>query len=305
MDVYIDVLFLVNFILNYIVLKISDRIQKAACKDIFLLIGSAIGGIYSILMILFPDINFLSSFLGKMLLSGIMVAIVFRPGGIKIFFKNMAVFYGISFLLGGSILALMYLGNQGGFVRNGVVYYYFHSSVMTVIFGIVFSSIIIYSIYNTVKINKVRKNTAAGMMIRHNGNSVSLNALIDTGHHVKDPISGKSAAIIEIDALRSMMPDEVYALLKETGTKDKLVTGDIWNEDTYTEIIKHFQIRVIPYHAIGNENDMMIGIIVDELQTFYEDKTYVKEKAMIGICNMPLSADHSYVAILSTDFVQE
>lgn len=121
MTIYIDIIFLENLFMNYIILFATGIILKAPLKIIRTLLSSTIGSIYAIISYMsILEIN--SNFVLKILLSIAMVYIAFNSKSAKLFFKQLIIFYLTSFTFGGVAFALLYfVSPQDILMENGVL----------------------------------------------------------------------------------------------------------------------------------------------------------------------------------------
>ena len=121
MTIYIDIIFLENLFMNYIILFATGIIVKAPLKIIRTLLSSTIGSIYAIISYMsILEIN--SNFVLKILLSIAMVYIAFSSKSAKLFFKQLMIFYLTSFTFGGVAFALLYfVSPQDILMENGVL----------------------------------------------------------------------------------------------------------------------------------------------------------------------------------------
>ena len=120
MTVYLDIVFLENILMNYIIVFATGVVIKNECKKLRLLIASVIGAIYTIVMYL-EIIPIYSNFIMKFILSIVITYIAFNPKSLKKLIKNLIIFYLVSFVFGGCVFALMYfLKPQMAQIRNGV-----------------------------------------------------------------------------------------------------------------------------------------------------------------------------------------
>ncbi|MDE5964402.1 MAG: sigma-E processing peptidase SpoIIGA, partial [Eubacterium sp.] len=123
MTIYVDVLFVLNFFITYLLLLLTKSLIKFTSKTGRLLIGALIGGVYS-LVILLPDLNFFVSLFGKLLVSLLIVASSFDIKRLTVFFKTLACFYFSNMLFLGIILALwLWIKPKGIVVNNGIPYF--------------------------------------------------------------------------------------------------------------------------------------------------------------------------------------
>lgn len=100
--------------------------------------------------------------------------------------------------------------------------------------------------------------------------SISATGLMDTGNHLKEPISQKPVIIIEKELLR-----------KE---------GICLSENNFF---------AIPYHSIGNKAGIMRGFIAEEITIGREQDSRKLQQVMIGICEEKLSGTGEYSLILN------
>jgi len=110
MTIYIDIIFLENLFMNYIILFATGTIVKAPIKIIRTLISSTIGSIYAIISYM-SILEIYSSIFLKIILSIAMVYIAFNSKTIKQFFKQLIIFYLTSFTFGGVAFASLYFMN--------------------------------------------------------------------------------------------------------------------------------------------------------------------------------------------------
>lgn len=107
MTIYIDIIFLENLFMNYIILFATGTILKLPIKIIRTLVSSTIGSIYAIVSYM-SSLEIYSSTLLKIILSISMVYIAFGSKTLNQFFKQLIIFYLTSFTFGGVAFALLY-----------------------------------------------------------------------------------------------------------------------------------------------------------------------------------------------------
>ena len=243
--VYADVLFLINFIINLILLKISSLFMKNSSTILRMSISSAIGAVYAVCMF-FPDISFLYIFPFKLMISVIMIRLI-CPGARAIrIIKFTAVFYMVSFTFAGVLLALIYIGNISSaanpLVHNGI--FYFDISIGSLLVASAVSYALIAVSTAVFKRNKTLgiKNLTIVLSDR----ICELAALSDTGNLLTDPISSFPVIIAEQNRLKSLFPRGVPSVES---------IGDC-----------EVKMRLIPYSSLGCESGMLTGFIPDEVQ---------------------------------------
>src|SRR5690606_10850207 len=91
LDVYLDVVFMENLVMNYLILWATGRFTRSSTWSLRLFLGAMAGAGYVVVLIIFPQIGFYGSIPAKFLLSLLIIAIAFSPKSIGVFFKTLAV----------------------------------------------------------------------------------------------------------------------------------------------------------------------------------------------------------------------
>ena len=105
MIIYVDLVFLLNILLDFILLMGVSVILTRNTKIKRLLLGSLVGGISTI--ILFINISGLLSFIFKIILGLLMVLVTYGYHSFKYTFNNLFYLYSLSFSIGGVMYLLM------------------------------------------------------------------------------------------------------------------------------------------------------------------------------------------------------
>ena len=295
MTVYLDVVLIENLIMNYIILFTTGYILKLKIKHLRLIISSLLGGIYAILSYI-NILEIYSSVFMKIILSIAMIYISFKPKNVKNLVKEIMIFYLTSFAFGGTAFGLLYLIKpQDIFIRNGVLYGTY--PIKIALMGAVVGFTIMVISFKLVK-NKISKNDMyCKIKITNNEKEKRINAMLDTGNMLKDPITRIPVIVVEKDVLYDLIPTKILDNL------EKIIGGDLENEfyeeKTCLEFISKF--RVIPFCSLGKQNGMLIGIKADNVVVFLDDNEEVINDVIIGISNQKLSKKDKYNALLGLE----
>ncbi len=176
MIIYIDVVFLLNIFLDFILLMgISVILSRhAKIKRIFL--GSLVGGVTTFL--LFVNINSIMSLIIKLVLGILMVMATFGYKNIKYTFNNLFYLYTLSFSVGGVMYLLMEKG-----IYNYVV--------------LIIGFVIVLFIY--IKQNKSYQNSYANyhnVEIYIKNKKYLLTGFLDTGNKLYDTYKHRPVIIV-------------------------------------------------------------------------------------------------------------
>lgn len=179
MTVYIDLVCIINFIYDFLILLTVSFTLKRNRKIYYYILSSLIG-VLSIFL-LFLKINNIVLFLLKILISIIMVIVAFGYKSIKYTISNIIYFYMTSIILAGFLYLIN--GNNSNFNLNYIVL-------------LIVGPIILFIYY---KSNKKLKNTYSDyykIKIVFDNIEYNLVSFYDNGNILKDPISRKSIIIV-------------------------------------------------------------------------------------------------------------
>lgn len=179
MTVYIDLVCIINFIYDFLILLTVSFTLKRNRKIYYYILSSLIG-VLSIFL-LFLKINNIILFLLKILISIIMVIVAFGYKSIKYTISNIIYFYMTSIILAGFLYLIK--GNSSNFNLNYIVL-------------LIMGPIILFIYY---KSNKKLKNTYSDyykIKIVFDNIEFNLVSFYDNGNNLKDPISRKSIIIV-------------------------------------------------------------------------------------------------------------
>lgn len=176
MKIYIDLLMILNFFFDFILLLSVSIILKRNANIYRIILGAFVGGI-SILS-LFINFNSLTLFIFKFIISIFMVIISFNYKNIKYTIKNIIFLYLASIILGGF---LYFLNIEFSYKKIGMVFINNGLSV-NVIFLIIFCPIIIYIYVKECLSLKINYSNYYKINLYYNNKKYSLNGFVDTGN---------------------------------------------------------------------------------------------------------------------------
>ena len=273
--VYLDVFFMINFIMDYMIILITSRIAKVKKKRIRQLAGAGCGALYSVIVIK-PLTNHLFKItLVNILIAAVMVLISFGFTSASVYIKNVFLLFVVSFTMSGIINYLYYSTVIGKCVRNVLSG---NSNKVVNARKFILVSVLAYILLSAIVriIFSVRKDMELyyDVKITFRGKSVVVRGLYDTGNGLTEPVSGKMVHIAE------------YKILKP------LLEGDEKAKEN---------IYVIPFHSIGEEDGIMYGIRMDEMVVLVDDEPKFLYNPIIGIYTGNVSKRGNYSVILNRE----
>ncbi len=297
MIVYLDVVLIENLCMNYIILFATAYILKLKRNHIRIIISALIGGIYSIIAYM-QILKIYSNFFMKIILSVAMVYIAYNPKSIKQLIKQLVMFYLISFVFGGCSFALLYfIKPQDILMKNGV-YIGTYPIKIALLGGIVGFTISVIA-FKIVKRKLSQKDIYCKIIIYINEKNIEVNAMLDTGNMLKDPITRMPVIVVEKDILYGIIPDKILDNL------EKIIGGDVENElyeDENVEYISKF--RVIPFTSLGKQNGLLLGIKADKILIENDSNKEKIKNVIIGIYDKKLSKKNRYNALIGLEILE-
>lgn len=194
MIIYADVLIFVNIIVNYFLLSLSALINKQSCKIYRIISGAAVGGVFSLYILLPVNSTFIDIAV-KLVCSCVMILITFGFKNIKIFLRNTVSLFVSSFIYAAIMLLIWQTFKINAvFVNNSTVY--FNISVGLLIGVSVTVYIMATLIQYFLKRRQINSQTCI-VEISVNGKTVYLTGFFDTGNGLIDNFSGNEVVLAD------------------------------------------------------------------------------------------------------------
>ena len=220
------------------------------------------------------------------------------PGKSANFHKNV-IFYIVTFVFAGASFAALYLNSAGGFLRHGIIYVFWSSKWATIALAILTTVIVLRVFWDIIQYKLVRDRLLRTVGIAFDDRRADFPALVDTGNTLHDPVTNLPVVVVEFDAIKKILPEEICMIFSQGKEDDlsmvaSLVTNSGWCS----------RFRLIPFTSLGKENGMLIGFKPDYIEIDGEDekKKGIKD-VIVGIYSKALSRNRSYRALLSPDLL--
>ena len=181
-ELYVDVLFLVNFMMDYILLLIVKKVLKCSATHGNIFIGAIVGSLFTCLVVVIPIPYALVKFvLFHIFVNTCMIRVGLKIKTIPAFLKAIIMLYIGGFLLGG----VMEYFRQ--YVREGSLFF---------LLAIV-SYYIVLGIFKFISYLQRWNQTHYKVDIYLDNQIYQVKGLIDTGNGLRDPISGHPISVLE------------------------------------------------------------------------------------------------------------
>ena len=292
--IYIDVYFLVNFLMNGLLLRLldwsigngTDYIEKK--KAVKMAGGAFLGSILTCFsMLVITKWRFV---ICPVLIHGLigwsMIRITFAVRGIK---NQLKLLLRLSLLqiLAGGILNLLFFRSTYGKTS----YDDYGLGVLPMVAAGLGVAILLREV---LKDNKREKRILChlyGVKFYHRGKEIEGTAFLDTGNHLREPFTGKAVVVIEKELAKKLLGQrEILSIMAYANGK--------------TDYIPVNPVKLIPFHSLGEQHGVMPGVLIDKMVVQKEQEERIYEKVQIGIMEEILSGEELYQVILHEEYVR-
>ena len=237
--VYIDLLFLLNLIANYLLLLAAGRMAGAALIRWRIALGAGLGALYAAFIFL-PGLFWLAHWPCK-LASGVLMAAV-AYGGERHLLRVTVLFFGASAALAGAVLGLELLGSISLTLEHGVFYTPLDIRLLLLVF---------VACYFILSLFFRRTGRHGGELTRlkitFDTGTADLTALRDTGHTLTDPVDNRPVVVACWQALTGVLPSWADPSDPIRSVERCHAAGSR-------------QARLVPYRAVGVECGMLLAL---------------------------------------------
>ncbi len=291
-EVYIDVVFLMNFTLDFIVIKITGSIAKRKSTLLRSIFASVLSSsVLCFVCICNTRILVEYYFITMFIMNLATVFAVFYRKKTKIYeiICLTVIYYLVSFVLGGIINLIC--------TNTAVGYYLFTVPWWNVCLVGAICLIMVKPIMMYIEKRRENKSIYYEVEIYLGGKIVKVKGLLDTGNHLREPVSGKTVRVAELSAVEGLFSKEFVSAVREYYKKG-MVGGGLYLEKG---------IRMVPFRAVGTpESKLLVAVTVDCMRVKNELMEREDKGAYIALYDGELASDGSYQLLLhSKEMIKE
>ena len=268
-NVYLDLLFLINFFTDYITLLCAAKISHAVIRRKCIVAASLIGGIYACFCTVYQN-HWINTPLAQLACAVLLCFISFYKE--NQLFRCCLTFLIISAVFGGVLSPFVFVTEQG-----------MHLSVNLKALVVTFAAVyfILSQLYRRTSANITQTYQQAEICFRNK--TITCTVLRDTGNELYDPMSNLPVLIIEKSLVRELIPELSGADAEE----------DIFDTFCHLNALPNLvgKFRIIPYQSISGKN-ILIGFIPDKLTIDSKEKEMI-----VAYTNLKLNTNNQYQGI--------
>lgn len=288
-EIYIDVLFFINFVIDYFLLLGTAAFMRYPAKRTRLAISAAVGALYAVL-VFFPFFSWGICFLMKGFVSIVMVFAAFGYKEKKQFAKLILCFYVSSFLFGGTVQGLYYftgIGTATGLkISNGA--FYLNLPVWLLLGYILFCyGLLLLANKITAKRGAVDERLY-NVEIVLGLKSVEITAMVDSGNLLKSITGKKSVMIVGQKELLPLFDGKLPPVL--LGKFDQETGPDLAG-----------RVTLIPFCSLGTASGILPAFSPDRIVVKRENHRQEVFDVLVGVSPTRLSTDGQFQGLLNSD----
>ena len=297
MYIYADVVFIVNIIMNSIILMLTAWVSGIAYKIWRIILAAAVGSCY-VLVGMLPMMEICHTIVAKLAVSFFLICIAFGLQSKRILFLLLASFYVVAFILGGSIVGWLYFWQTNGYV-NTLTMNLRNLPWENLLWGSCLGSILIVSIIRRMLAGVTRRQNLYHIKIEYDGRIAELTAMLDTGNSLYTTIGRKPVVLVSQYAVEPILSEDVVAYLRENAP-------DMWLVNLAQCVDEKWLSRtqIIPYHGIGSRS-MLLAFRSDALIVSSKNGIIAIHDVVIAIYCGALSGDGTYASLLHPQILNE
>lgn len=233
---YADILFLINFTMDFLTLYVTAAIMRRKASPIRLCVASAIGGIYGVAAVFMSGILILNIFI-NLAVSYLMCLIVFSKRTLPCY----ALFYGTGCLLGGAMTAFFTFMNgintdstessaPPGKIPLGWM------AVSAAVIGVA-------AIAGGRMVKKKRSLRPCRLSVATQVGAFFFDGITDTGNLLTDPMSGKAVIILRKQEFLTLLPPALVPIFEKS------------DPNALSQISPEYitSVRLIPSTSVGGD----------------------------------------------------
>ena len=280
--VYVDMTFVINGMVNYLLLVTTGHLAGVRLHRIRLLFGSLLGACYSVIVYL-PGAAFLQQIPCKIGVAVLMLLIGY--GGVNRFLRLSFLFFAVSFAFSGSMLALECLRDRNLIQNDG---WSVSAGIEELLLAIAFCYLVLSIVFRrSAKHGGIRRDIVQ-IRARCGEREADFFALMDSGNTLTDPITNAPVIVAELEAATALLTEEQKAILTAEMIQDAPLALEHLSE------LGDHRFFLIPYRAVGVSSGLLLTLRTDAV--FLNGKRY--HDILIAFSPTSVSDGGGYAALV-------
>ncbi|MCH1623866.1 sigma-E processing peptidase SpoIIGA [Fredinandcohnia quinoae] len=299
MYIYLDVIWLLNFCFDALLLLLTAIILKRKVNKWRILVSSFIGSLLVLLMVS-PFAEYSSHPFVKFLFSLAIIGVAFGYKRFRFFIQGLLTFYFTTFMLGGGMIGVHYFFEFEMAFLDGTLVTNSSSFGNPISWGFVMIGFPIVWYFsknrlNDIETKKIFYDQIVKVMIEIEDVTLNVKGLVDNGNQLLDPITRSPVMILDVNKYENFFPKMVI----EQSKNIELITDNLSDTTHNWEN----RLRLIPYRGVGQEHQFLLAIKPDRITIYQERETVEVKKALLALNHTILSTDDEYDCIIHPNMI--
>ena len=288
MSIYADVVLLINFIMNSIILVVTAYAAGISFNWRRLLLTAVAGGVYTLVGI-FPEMAMFYSIPGKLLASVVIILLAFGYRSVKITVTLTGIFFIVSFIFGGALLGWLYFIQTEVPYRAGTT---IKLSWGNLVVGSVVGIILILLVVKRLLARMYRYKTFYQAKIEYAGQLQEITGMLDTGNGLYSLLGRKPVVLLSLQSALQLLGAKVAAFLTTNRPDSWLANLDKCQDSAWLA-----RVEIIPCQSVGGCN-MLLGFRPDSITVMGKEGSFYTAEVIIGIYDGTFSNGNDCQALL-------
>ncbi len=232
MTVYVDLLFGLNAMINYLLLRGSAAMGGYPVRYLRLIGGAVIGGLYAVAAVV-PGLEGLQSGLFQAVSAALMLLAAF--GWKRSTVKQGLFFFALSFAFSGAVLLVIQMVEPDCVFLGGRAYYAVTTPALMLVAGLCYG-------LAAMVLNGWGTHTGGDLVeltLGLDGQTATVKALRDTGNTLRDPLTGEGILVAQWTVLQTLLPHA------------QLTKADFADPTALVQRLRAYRFRLVTYEAVG------------------------------------------------------
>lgn len=272
-EIYIDVFFVVNAMLNFWIIQLVRKIQHYKTTNLRVIVASMAGSFILCVFVCLPFRKYIMvRFLFYVVSFGTMEVVAFPDNKKRSMLNGMLVLYGASLLVNG-------------------IYRWLSLEIDNTLQLLSVSILIYLSIkvgWSLCKQKNENQRHIYNVCIVYREQNILLKGLWDTGNRLRSPFHGKGVSVISYQSIQKYVSEGMQKYM-EMG---KCTDGFVATEE---------KMFLIPYETVDCKHGLMPVFVAEKMIIQREETTLEYQNPLLGISKTPVSSRDLFQVILTTN----
>lgn len=297
MVVYLDVVWLLNLMIDFLLLRLTAFALKRQVKRWRLWLGALVAS-FIVFFLFTPLSPYLFHPLGKLLYSAVIVWTAFGYRRFSLYSQSFLTFYFVAFAAGGALFGVHY------FIRSSQYYddwlrfstFRYGDPVGWALVIIGFPLVWRFSKKRLehVAIRKWEMNELMAVAIVVAGKTIAATGMVDTGNRLNDPVRNLPVMFVNRELLRDWLPERLLA------AKDPARV--FLEEGLEEEWMK--RLAVVPYSSVNGRRQLALAFKPDRVEISHPQGTLFCTEVLVALAEQRLSETDDFACLLHPDMIQ-